>query len=114
MDETQTTRISGIDHDLIVRLTEKVENLTREVRTSNDGNKERIAALELRTSRIEDDHLAIGGVKEAFNQLKKNTEWIENEKRNRIAYRILYVGVTAIISFIVGLISLRTGLLNVK
>jgi hypothetical protein len=75
------------DHDLLIRLDQKVENVTDEIRLLRDGSAKRLDEVE--RGKLD---------KTAFDDFLK-TQFMDHEKRIRKAERY-YIGGLAIIGFV--------------
>lgn len=100
MVQVQPDKMRSDDHDLLITLNTKVDGLVTDVRDLKDGVYSRLQDHERRINRLEHDHVAIGGVETAYEQLKENTDFIKNFQRS---WRLV-AGFLGLLGSVLGLI----------
>lgn len=92
-------RISGSDHDLIIRLDTKFDQMAIDIKELKDGTTARLASLEQRVNAIEDIHNQLHVVDNA-KRVETNTLWINNFN---VRWKLV-VGIASGIGTIIGLL----------
>lgn len=100
MDNTQPTYpVSMTDHDLLIRLDQKMNQLSEDMKGMKDGLSSRVAILESKA--IAYDQLLVEyPPAKNVEQLRTNTKWIDDFK---LTWRIILgmsIGVSSVITFI--------------
>ncbi len=93
------------DHDLLIRLDQKVDNLIISMDKLNDGTTQQLAQHDLRINALEKLHEELNP-KEIATQVKDNTDFIKSFK---ITWRLMIFTtsiISAVISFILALVTI--------
>lgn len=98
-------RENASDHDLLIRLDTKVDQLTKDVKLMSDGISTKIASIDIRVNAIEkliDETQPL----EVIKQIKDNTEWISGFKLTWKLLLAVFSTVSLILGAILGSFSL--------
>lgn len=102
--QKDTTRFS--DHDMLIRLDTKFDNLAIQMKTATDGLATRIVALETKADQVDVYHAKID-----LNRFEEDAKWIEGFRSNLKLF--IFIGLPiygAVIAFVSKLISNYLGI----
>jgi len=100
------------DHDLLITLNTKVDGLISTVADMRNGTHRQLGDHELRITKIENDHLSVGGVKKASEDLDAVKLWIHDFKKTWKVIIALASAVGGAVGFLIQILSFYFGWLK--
>lgn len=91
-----TNKITSSDHDLLVRLTVRVEDMARDLKEIKDNTQSTLGSHDLRLRKLEDSHLSVQPEKNLVKFYQLLGEWEDFKSRWKV-YALLGGTVLAII-----------------
>lgn len=85
----QIEKLQRTDHDTIVRMEAKLDNIGSDVKTMGDGLARSIGEHEARLRSIESDIVSVGGIKPAWERFLKIESYIHDTRLTQNIYRAI-------------------------